>query len=349
MAIRPSGRFLLIVTLACAGLKARAADHFPWSTIASRPEGWYRSPEGLETIANVLSHQAELGGWPKNVDTSAARFEGDRASIKGTFDNGATTGEVRFLAKAFRATGDERCRSAVEKAIDHILTAQYSNGGLPQFHPPGRSYHRYITFNDDTMVKLLELMRDVARSSDFDFLDQARRDSARSAFDKGIRCIVRCQVKVNGRPTVWCAQHDEKTLEPRGGRTFELVSLSGSESAGILILLMSLDRPDAEVERAIEAGVKWFEGAGLTGIKLDRSSGDLKVVHDADAPTLWPRFVEIETGRAIFASRDGIARYDISEIDAERRNGYAWYGTWGRKVAERYKQWKRRAPSSSKS
>lgn len=347
MAKRASECFLGIVMIACAGLEAQAADHFPWPTIAARPDGWYRSPEAREKIANVLSHQSNLGGWPKNIDTSAARFDGDRASIKGTFDNGATTGEIRFLARAFRVAGDDRRRSAAEQAIDHILTAQYSNGGWPQFHPPGSAYHRYITFNDDTMVKLLELMRDIARSDEFGFLDKARRDRALSAFDKGIRCIVQCQVKVHGKPTVWCAQHDEKTLEPRGGRTFEPVSLSGSESAGILLLLMSLDRPDPEVVKAIEAGVDWFEGAKLTGIKLDRSSGDLKVVNDAGASPLWPRFVEIETGRAIFASRDGVVKYDIAEIDAERRNGYAWYGPWGAKVAARYTQWKRIATISS--
>ena len=32
--------------------------------------------------------------------------------------------------------------------------------------------------------------------------------------------------------------------------------------------------------------------------------------------------------------KDGIA-----EIEAERRNGYAWYGNWGRTVAERHARW----------
>jgi PelA/Pel-15E family pectate lyase len=334
-------RFLmLVVLLSWPGLGIEAADHFPWSTYSGRPDDWYRGEEGREVVANVLSHQSDLGSWPKNLDTSAQPFRGDRSSLRGTFDNGATAGEVWFLARAYRITADDRCRSAVVKAIDHILQAQYPTGGWPQFFPPGSAYHRYITFNDDTMIRILELLRDVGRSDEFRFLDQGRRDRSLHAFDEGIRCILRCQVKVDGQLTVWCAQHDEKTLEPRPARTFEPVSLSGSESAGILILLMSLEKPGPDVVKAIEAGARWFAGAGLTGIKLDRQGGDLKVLKDPEATPLWPRFVEIKTGRAIFSSRDGVIKYDVAEIDAERRNGYAWYGTWGRKVADRYARWK---------
>ena len=315
-------------------------DGFPGPTFARKPDDWYRSEAGRKVTANVLSQQSDLGSWPKNLDTSARPFEGDRSQLKGTFDNGATTGEVRFLARAFRVTGDEHCRSALIKAIDHILAAQYPTGGWPQFYPPGPAYHRHITFNDDTMVRLLELLQDVGRGDDFAFLDASNRKAALHAFDGGIRCIVRCQVVESGRLTVWCAQHDEKTLEPRKGRTFEPASLSGSESAGLLMLLMSLEKPEPDVVKAIEGGARWFEGAKLVGIKLDRQGGDLKVVRDPEAPPLWPRFVEIGSGRPIFSGRDGVIKYDIAEIDPERRNGYAWYGNWGEKVARRHVRWR---------
>jgi PelA/Pel-15E family pectate lyase len=340
MPISPRRIVPLVVLTCLLGTDSRAADHFAWSKFERRPDEWYRKAEGSQVIENVLSHQADLGGWPKNLETSAGMFKGDRATLKGTFDNGATCGEVRFLAHAARFTSDARCRAAVVKAIDHILQAQYPSGGWPQSFPPGRAYHRHITFNDDTMLHLLELVRDVGRSDEFRFLDQARRDASTRAFEAGIRCILACQIKVDGRPTVWCAQHDEVTFEPRPGRTFELVSLSGSESAGILMLLMSLDRPNPEVVKAVEAGARWFEAAKLNGIRLDRQGGDLKVVKDPAAPPLWPRFVEIGTGRAIFSSRDGVLKYDVAEIDPERRNGYAWYGTWGKKVADRFARWK---------
>ena len=37
---------------------------------------------------------------------------------------------------------------------------------------------------------------------------------------------------------------------------------------------------------------------------------------------------------------DGIVRYDISEIESERRTGYAWIGTWpARLVDVEYPRW----------
>ena len=101
---------------------------------------------------------------------------------------------------------------------------------------------------------LMALVRDVADDDDFRFVDPARRQAARRAFDAGIACILKCQVSVDGTLTVWCAQHDEITLEPRPARTFEPVSLSGAESADILVLLMSLERPGPEVIRSIQGG-----------------------------------------------------------------------------------------------
>jgi pectate lyase len=42
----------------------------------------------------------------------------------------------------------------------------------------------------------------------------------------------------------------------------------------------------------------------------------------------------------MFSGRDGVKKYDNSEIESERRNGYSWYGTWGEAVARRHAEWK---------
>lgn len=63
-----------------------------------KPDAWFAGGEASKLAANVLSHQSELGGWPKNVDTTAP-FAGDPKSIRPTYDNGATTDELRFLAR----------------------------------------------------------------------------------------------------------------------------------------------------------------------------------------------------------------------------------------------------------
>jgi len=305
-----------------------------------QPNAWFRSEDGRRALTNVLSHQSSRGDWPKNQNTAAKLFTGEADSVKGTFDNSATTGELRLLARAFNVTGEEKLRAAFLRGLDHILAAQYTNGGWPQYSPPpARSYHRHITFNDDTMRRLLEFLRDAASAKEFAFIDPARRAAAQRAFDHGLDCIVKCQVRVNGQLTAWCAQHDEVTLEPRPARTFELASLSGAESAGLLLLLMSLEKPSPEIIRAVHAGARWLATNQLTGLRETKVNGDKRIVREAGAPPLWARFYDLETSRPIFAGRDGVKKYDYAEIEAERRNGYAWYGAWGAEALRRYADW----------
>ena len=185
------------------------------------------------------------------------------------------------------------------------------------------------------MVHLMTFLQQVAESNDYAFVDQARRQQAELAFDRGVQCILRCQIIVNGKRTAWCAQHDEKDYRPRAGRTFELVSLSGSESVDIVRLLMSIDQPSSAIIEAVQGAVIWFEQAKLLGIRVvkqpdeNSSSGSNKVVvNDAAARPMWARFYEIGTNKPIFCDRDGTPRTSLAEISYERRNGYGWLGYW---------------------
>ncbi len=314
---------------------------FSWKTYQNRPDEWFRGAEGQSILDNILSHQSPAGSWPKNLDTSKESYRGDPSRIEGTFDNGATFDELRFLARAYQATDDARLRDAFLKGFLLVLSAQYPCGGFPQRFPTSKKrYDRYITFNDGTMVHILEFLRDVGKSDAFAFVAAEQRAAALRSFDRGIACIVACQIKVGGQLTAWCAQHDPATLEPRPARAYELVSLSGGESAGILILLMSLDRPGPDVVRAIEAGVRWFEAVKLNDIRVEKRNGDTLVVRAPNSPPVWARFYEIGTDRPFFSGRDGIKRYSLAEIEPERRNGYAWYGFWGKDVERAYRTWK---------
>ena len=310
-------------------------------------DAWFSGDEAKQVSVNILSWQSELGGWPKNENTTRP-YAGDRAKLKPTFDNGATTDELRFLARRFQATRDEACRQGFDQGLKYILQAQYPTGGWPQFHPPGTGYHRHITFNDNAMVRLLVFLREVQGDKLYAFVAAADRESARQAFDRGIACILKCQVRVDGQLTTWCAQHDEIDYRPRPARKFELVSLSGNESVGIVRLLMSLEKPSPEVVASVEGAIAWFEKSKLTGIRLEefrdlKAAGcnDRRVVQDPAAPPLWARFYEIGTNRPFFCDRDGIPKYQLSEIGHERRNGYDWFGDWPRTLLEKeYPQWK---------
>jgi PelA/Pel-15E family pectate lyase len=317
------------------------------SRYAKQTGQWFKSEEGRRIADNVLTWQSPHGAWPKNRDTASQPYRGDKDELKGTFDNGATTGELRFLASTFRATKEPRYRQAVLKGLDHILEAQYPNGGWPQFYPPGSDYPRHITFNDDSMIRLMTLLREVAQGEPpCDFVDQERRERTQAAIARGVDCILKTQIRQNGKLAAWCAQHDEKSLAPTWARAYEPPSLSGSESVGIVRFLMSVEEPTPEIVAAVESALEWFKSVAIHGMRLERFTdqqgrNDRRIVADPDAGPLWARFYELGTNRPIFLDRDSVVRYSLAEIGQERRGGYAWYGSWADELlAKDYPEWR---------
>src|SRR5205823_14454004 len=99
-------------------------------------------------------------------------------------------------------------------------------------------------------------------------LTDSDRTRAKQAMDRGLQCILKTQVTQNGKLTVWCAQHDEKTLAPAKARAYEHPSLSGSESVGIVEFLIGIEQPSPEVVRAVQSAVAWFNASKVTGIRV---------------------------------------------------------------------------------
>ena len=104
----------------------------------------------------------------------------------------------------------------------------------------------------------MELLRGIRKKAPYEYVPTASATVLAPHSTKGVECILKTQVVLNGKPTVWCAQHDEHTLAPAKARAYELPSLSGQESDEIVILLMSLPNPSQEVINCIENAVEWF-------------------------------------------------------------------------------------------
>jgi len=319
--------------------------------------------EAVRVAENMLLYQRDSGGWPKGKDMQRVLTEEQKAELRrrksrkdSTIDNGATYTQMRCLASAYAAAKKEQFRDGFLKGLDYLLEAQYPNGGWPQVYPLRNGYSRHITFNDDAMTGVIRLLRDIAKEREpYGFVDQQRRRKAAEAVEKGIECILDCQIVVNGSRTAWCAQHDEKTLEPRPARSYEKASLSGGESVGIVDFLMEIENPSPEIIESVQAAVAWFDRVRITGIRQKRVPApdsprgfDKLIVKDPDAPPLWARFYEIPTLRPIFCSRDGIVRYSLAEISCERRTGYSWYcGRPRELLAKRYPLWQKKwAPTT---
>ena len=248
----------------------------------------------------------------------------------------------------YLATHIEKYKDGALDGIRYILKAQYPNGGWPQFWPRPKGYYTHITYNDNAMINVMELLREVYEKKEpYTYVPDSICDRARAAFDKGVECILKTQVVLNGKPTVWCAQHDEHTLAPAKARAYELPSLSGQESDEIVILLMSLPNPSQEVITCIENAIEWFKASKIEGLKKefftnDEGKKDYRMVACTDCPPLWARFYTLENNQPFFSDRDGVKKFNISEIGYERRNGYSWYNSDGLKVFKKYEQWKKK-------
>jgi len=329
-----------------------------WKNIAeNKDESFFETPEAKNIAENVLLYQRDIGGWPKNIEMQKDLSTSEKQNLvklksdpKGcTTDNGATCQEMLFLSKVYKKQPDERYKIAFLKGVMYLITAQYKNGGWPQFFPLKEGYYTNITYNDNSMVNILNLFKEIKDKTEF-YSIQVPEEIVKmvdASFNKGIDCIVKTQYRQNGTLTAWCAQHDRETLEPAKARAYELPSLSGKESAKITLLLMSIKNPSKEVKNAVETSVAWFEKTKITGIKIETiatGKGDEKdrvVVESPDSEPLWARFMELKDNKPFFCDRDGKKKYSLAEIGYERRNGYAWYTNEPKEVLKKYEAWKK--------
>ncbi|TFG50983.1 MAG: pectate lyase [Candidatus Brocadiia bacterium] len=316
-----------------------------WLPYEKYSEQWFKSWAAEQVGDNMISYQSEIGAWPKNMRMEAHGYQGEKFTKNwGTsIDNSATHSQLNFMAKLYYATGKKRFKKSFIKGLDYLLMAQYDNGGWPQRYPLSGDYGDLITLNDDAMTGVMELFESVICKPDNDLVDKARRKKVKEAYDKGLRCILDCQqIDENGSRTIWGAQHDPVSLEPRSARSYEPPSLCSRESASIVLFLMSIEDPSVNVIKAVEDAAAWFDKNKITGIRLERKDDDVVVVSDPAAAALWARFCETKTAKPLFSGRDGIIKYRLSEIEKERRRGYQWYCTDGQKVLDQYPEWKKK-------
>jgi PelA/Pel-15E family pectate lyase len=312
-----------------------------------RDATWLASDSAKMLAESVLTWQTPSGGWSKRTDMWHPRSPGMRYYSETetwhytpTFDNGATTGQLRFLAAVNARHRDARFERSFDRGLQLILDAQQPNGCWPQTFPLEGGYHDAVTFNDDVAVLILQLLDDVVAGK-FGFPSLTTRGRAGAAARRGLDCLLRAQVVQNGRRTVWGQQHDPITLAVVRARSYELPGLAGRESASIMMYLMSLQAPSTEVVGAVRAAAAWFESHETRGYRYSTYG----LTKDENAPPLWARLTDLETDKPIFANRDGIKLYDWNQL-TDRRSGYGWFGTEPALALAKYQEWSRTHPQS---
>ncbi|PPT63487.1 pectate lyase [Xanthomonas arboricola] len=301
---------------------------------------------------NMLLLQTASGGWSKQykgvaVDYNRTFTAAEIAELQqpgrkddATIDNKATTYEIGYLSTLYKTEKNAKYVAAAKRGVDYLLTAQYANGGWPQFYPDLSSYHHQITYNDDAMVRVLNLLQDISEGKgDTGALLRASHGArARQAVTKGLECVLATQVKIGGTLTIWGAQYDEVTLKPAKARAYELASLASSESVSIVRFLMRQPTPSAQIKTAVEAAARWFDTHRMRDLatkKIDdptQETGQDVILVAQPGASLWARFYDLQNQRPLYANRDGKALTEYMQVPNERRVGYAWHGTWPDKL-----------------
>lgn len=322
----------------------------------------YKKTETKKIADNILLFQKSNGGWAKNFDMQAIltdeqvnAVKADKDNLNTTFDNGATHSQLTYLAEAYTILGGSKYEEAFLKGIEFVLSAQYENGGFPQYYPDTSGYRKYITFNDNAMVGVMDLLQKIVqRDAAYLFVSDSLYEKVKKSYEKGIEVILGCQIVEQGVKTAWCQQHDNETLEPVGARTFEKPSICNGESSAILVFLMEIENPGEKIIESIDGAIVWFEKSAIKGITVKtveaeekeflyhKTNKDRVVVEDPSAPRIWARFYELGTHKPIFVGRDGVVKYSMKEIGRDRRTGYGWYTYAPEYAINHYNNWRKK-------
>jgi PelA/Pel-15E family pectate lyase len=341
--------------------------------VLNKDAAWYAGSEARAIADTIVSFQTPAGGWSKNQNrTGPKRLPGQRYSnnaetmevstgsfdapkdrfwtFVGTLDNGATTTEMRFLARVQQQLPGKEgdvYRASIIRGVRYLLAAQYPNGGWPQIYPIEGGFHDGVTFNDNAVAEAAMILEDVAENqSAFAFIPADLDKKAAAASARAVDVILAAQVVVDGKKTVWPQQADALTLEPISARNYEMRSLASAESADVLIFLMRQPNPSPKIKEAVHAGAAWLKARAIYGkafTKVSDAEGR-KLIDQPGAGPIWSRNYDIRTFRPIFGDWDKSIQDDVNNISKGRRNGYSWYSAMPQKALDAYAEWTLKNP-----
>ena len=233
-----------------------------------------------------------------------------------TLDDNVTQAATRVLMRVDRELGfkDAQIHEAARFALDSLVRAQYANGAWPQRYtrfpdpaqgPPRRasypeswprtwpagSYSEHYTFNDNSIVDVIDVMLEAAR-----IYDEPRYLASAG---KGGEFMLLAQMP---EPQPGWAQQYTHEMHPAWARQFEPPSITGGESQAVMraLLLLYRETGDRRYLEPLPRALAYYQRSLLP--PTDSPSEARRRACPGDAPCA-ARFYELKTNRPLYITK----------------------------------------------
>lgn len=248
---------------------------------------------------------ADREAWERYVDASRAVAD-------------TVPGSISERIRAVSYYGDPAITvDAYLRVIEHVLRAQLPNGCWPRTYPLRGGGDDAVVIDHPGLLSVLWFLRPVA-NGELLHVDNALLRRAEQGLLRGVECVLRSQVVVDGRRTGWGGRLDPLTLAPLGRDADGAAGLSAHATPWLAQFLMALETNDARVAAAVHGAAAWMRETMLWGL-ADRP-GEAPVPTPGAGP-LWARFYETGWNRPLFLLPTGGTQNAWREVPA---------GAWGR-------------------
>lgn len=289
----------------------------------------------------IVTLQNEDGGFqvlPDNYEMSQKETGlGSMKDVSSVY-NGATTSELKYLAKYITANKpeDSKYQDAFVKGIKYLLTTQRDNGGWSMNPGSGSGFNANIEVGNKAMTEVLTLLSDIAilNNQDYVFARKAMNvDEIKSAVEKGNDFIVKSQISNNNKKSGWATQYD-KSGNVTMGHTYERESVSSYTTKDVIDYLMTIHNPSQDIKDAVESAYSWLKDVKIADkeqkVVKDTSMNNGFDVYLVDGSGTWASNYVYD--KATDSYRPLYSDVDPTRADQKYVNVYELYNLDGNSV-----------------
>lgn len=298
--------------------------------------------DGTTSVADlIVALQNEDGGFqvlPDNYEMSQKETGlGSMKDVSSVY-NGATTAELKYLAKYITANKpeDSKYQDAFVKGIKYLLTTQRDNGGWSMNPGSESGFNANIEVGNKAMTEVLTLLSDIAilNNQDYVFARKAMNvDEIKSAVEKGNDFIVKSQISNNNKKSGWATQYD-KSGNVTMGHTYERESVSSYTTKDVIDYLMTIHNPSQDIKDAVESAYSWLKDVKIADkeqkVVKDTSMNNGFDVYLVDGSGTWASNYVYD--KATDSYRPLYSDVDPTRADQKYVNVYELYNLDGNSV-----------------